>query len=276
MSNILTSLHGNLVGLDADGALVVPGGVKAGAHGKQLDQPSANKAVFFDDFLGDIVIDQWNALEGSDSLTSAGAILSGGIGGVYRMTTGDVTGVTATEALANVEQLTQALQWQASNGGLVMQARLKLSSILTGYAFIGFTDNAAAAELPVVSAASANTITTNASDAVGFMYDPRMSTDDWWLVGVAGDTDATAQDSGVAPTAAEYQTFRVEVSATGVATFFINGLQVGTAMSGAVTAATDLTPTVAVTKIAADTTSINGDLDYVYVAMDRGADDGAV
>lgn len=37
-----------------------------------------------------------------------------------------------------------------------------------------------------------------------------------------------------------------------------------------------LTPTIAVSKIAADTTSITGDLDYVHVSMLRGADGGAV
>jgi hypothetical protein len=270
MSRILTSLHGRLAGLDSSGKLVVPKGFRSGDHGKQTDLPSPSRVAFFDDFLGDVIADQWNAVEGTDSATSDAAILAGGIGGVLRLTTGDA----GTGIAADMEQLTQALQWQASNGDLVFQARLKLSAITTCYAFIGFTD-LVTFEAPIISASSANTITTNASDAVGFMFDTNMSTDNWWLVGVAGNTDATAQNTGYAPVADTYATFRVEVSATGVAVFFYNGLQVGTAMSGAVTPATDLTPTICVSKLSV-AASMTMDVDYVQVSMDRAADGGAV
>ena len=88
------------------------------------------------------------------------------------------------------------------------------------------------------------------------------------------DTDATAQNTALAPVADTYATFRIEVSSTGVATFFYNGAQVGTAMTGAVTAATDLTPTIAVSKTSV-AASMTMDVDYVHVSMDRGPDGGA-
>jgi hypothetical protein len=263
MSRILTSLHGRLLGLDSEGRLVCPGGFLSGEHGSQIAAPGPRVVSFFDDFLGDVIADQWNLVEGTDSATSDAAILAGGIGGILRITTGDA----GTGLAADMPQLTQALQWQASNGGLVFEARIKLSAITTCYAFLGFTD-LVTLEAPIVSAASADTLTSNATDAVGFMFDTRMSTDNWWLVGVATDVDATHQNTGYAPVADTYETLRIEVTAAGVATFFRNGLQVGSSMAGAVTAAADLTPTIAVgkTSVAA---SMTADLDYVHVAMAR-------
>jgi hypothetical protein len=279
MVQILTSLHGRKVGLGPAGTagaakgtspLVVPGGLVSGDHGNQLAMPSPSKIVLFDDFIGDAIADQWDTQEGTDSATSAPSILAGGIGGVLRLTTGDA----GTGLAADMIQVTQALQWQASNGGLAMQVRLKLSAITTCYVFVGFTDLAASLEAPIESAASANTLTSNATDAVGFMFDTRMTDDNWWLVGVANDVDATHQDTGVAPVAADYETLRVEVSAGGVATFFRNGLQVGTAMTGAVTAGTDLTPTLNASKTSV-AASMTVDFDYVGVEMNRAADGDA-
>jgi len=263
MSRILTSLHGRLLGLNSDGELICPNGFVSGDHGSQIHAPSPRKVVWFDDFLGDAVDARYSVVEGTDSATSADSILAGGIGGVLRLTTGDA----GTGFAADLIQVNQALQWQASNGGLAIEARIKISQITEAYVFFGFTD-VVTLEAPVISASSADTITTNASDAVGFMFDTNMSTDDIWLVGVAANTDATLQDSGYAFEADTYVTLRVEVSSAGVATFYRNGVQVGTAMSGAVTAATDLTPTLAVSKTAT-ATSMTLDCDYLHVSMNR-------
>lgn len=275
MTQILSSIHGRKLGLGAErqtGAakgyspLVVPGGILAGDHGNQIALPSPAIISYFEDFLGDVIPDQINIVEGTDSATSDAAILAGGIGGVMQMTTGDA----GTGLAADMVQATWALQWQAANGDLCFQTRIKLSAITTCYVFVGFTD-VVTLEGPVISAASADTITTNASDAVGFMFDTRMATDNWWLVGVAGNTDATHQDTGYAPVADDYETLRIEVTAAGVASFYRNGLQVGTPMSGAVTAATDLTPTIAVSKTSV-TASMTAEVDYVAISMNRAAD----
>lgn len=263
MSRILTSLHGRLLGLDSEGRLICPAGFVAGEHGSQFALPSPRNVSFFDDFIGDALDARWNIVEGTDSATSDAAILAGGIGGILRFTTGDA----GTGLAADMIQMTQALQWQASNGGLFIEARLKLSAITTCYAFLGFTD-LVTLEAPIISAASGDTLTTTATDAVGFMFDTRMSTDNWWLVGVATDVDATAQDSTYAPVADTYETFRIEVTAAGVASFYRNGIQVGSSMSGAVTAATDLTPTFNVSKTSV-AASMTADLDYIHVGMLR-------
>lgn len=270
MSHVLSSLDGKKVGTDVNGKLISEKGFRSGIDGKQIDLPSVNRVALFDDFIGDSVDAKWNFVEGTDSATSDAAILAGGIGGVLQFTTGDA----GTGLAADMEQMTQALQWQASNGDLVIQSRFKLSAITTCYVFFGFTD-VVTLEGPIISAASADTITTNATDAVGIMFDTRMDTDNWWLVGVANDVDATAQDSGYAPVADDYETWRIEVTAAGKATFFRNGVQVGTTMSGAVTPGTDLTPTFAVSKTSV-AASMTAEMDYIHVAMDRAVDGAAV
>lgn len=265
MSRILTSLHGNKIGLDDRGRLIVPGGIVAGEHGNQMSYNAPNNAVLFDDFLGDTVhADNWLFTEGIDSATSDASILAGGIGGVLRMTTGDA----GTGLAADTEQLTGALQWQAANGGLVFQARLKLSAITTCWVFVGFTDVATGLEAPVISAGSGDTFTTTATDCVGFIFDTRMTNDTWWLVGAANGVVPTPQNTGIAPVAATNVVLRIELSAAGNAVFFINGNQVGTTMTLAVTPSVALCPIVSVSKTSV-AASMTLDLDYVQIAMSR-------
>lgn len=262
---ITRSLHGRDIGLGPNGELIVPSGkLILGEHGRQHAVPSAQKIIWKDDFLGDALDARWNVVEGTDSATSDTSMLAGGIGGILRITTGDAgTGLAADLIQLNLG----VLQFQASNGGLAIEARFKLSAITTCYGFFGFTD-VATLEAPIESAAAANTLTTNATNAVGVMFDTRMTADTWWLTGVATDVDATAQNSGYAPEAGVYETWRIEVTAAGVAAFYRNGIQVGSQMSGALTAAADLTPTIGFgkTSVAA---SMTVDLDYIQVEMDR-------
>lgn len=275
---ILTSIHGRSVGLGPEGtigatkgkrALISGGGFVAGHRGKQVVLPSPDKVALFDDFLGDVLADEWNAVE--TDTDGAQAVLAGGIGGVLRITTGNDDGNVVV--LPDLSGVTSYLNWQASNGGLRMITRIKISRITLAYIFVGFTD-LITIEAPVISAGSADTITTNATDAVGFMFDTAMATDTFHLVGVANDVDATIQTLTTAPVADDYITLALDISSTGVATFFINGVQVGTPMSGAVTAATDLTPCIYASNTDG-TSAITLDVDYINVSMNRAADGDA-
>jgi hypothetical protein len=251
------------LGLDNQGRLVAPKGVLNGNDGSQIAMPSPTTVSWFEDFLGDVVPDQINFVEGTDSATSDGAVLASGNGGIFRFTTGDA----GTGNAADFVQLTSYLNWKASNGNLCFEARFKMSRITLAYAFLGFTD-VTTLEVPIYSASSADTLTSNATDGCGFMFDTRMTTDTWHLVGVATDVDATRQAIAYAPVADTYETFRIELSTAGVATFFRNGVQVGTAMSGAVTAAALLTPTVMVGNVSG-TASFTADLDYIHASQTR-------
>ena len=273
MTDILKTIEGRDLGMTVGKRLIASRGFITGHNGNQMTSDQSPFAVtLFDDFTGAAVSSRWASSEGTDGATSNIAVLAGGIGGVLRITTGHA----GTGLAADGINITQALQWQASNGDLAFQCRIKANAWTTCNCFVGFTDLAASLEAPIESAVSGNNITTNASDAVGFMLDSRMTAGTvWWLTGVAADTDATKQNSGIGPTLAQYQTLRVTVTTAGVATFYINGNQVGTSMTGAVTPATDLTPVIYVGKTSI-TASMLLDVDYVYVSMARADDGGAV
>jgi hypothetical protein len=273
MSDILTSFHGRLAGLDSDGNFLARA-FRAGFGRDQIEACSSPARVAqFEDFRGASIAlsttiaavgDGWRSRKGSDGACVDWTVtpaVNGTIAGV-------VGNTTATMAVAGV-QLDSGLSWKANQGDLILQAKVKLSKITNIAAYIGFTDQTAALEMPINSAASADTITTNATDGCGFMFDTSMTTKNWWLTGVANDVDATAQNTGFAPVADTYETFRIELSATGVAKFFRNGLAVGTgSMSGAVTATIALTPVVAGFN---RTTSGAGTItvDYINVAANR-------
>jgi hypothetical protein len=255
----LTSIHGRRLGLTPNNDLV--------SNGRIIAPGPRNPAVnvtLMDDFIGDVIEDAWSGAGGSDTQALAPAI-NAQIGGVVRLTSGDVG---SADDAADASVLTHALNWQAENGGLVFETRLKTSSIATNTIFCGFTDVLATTtvEVPIQSAGAANTITTNATDAVGFFFDTAMTDDNWWIAGVANGTDATHVDTDVPPVADTFQTFRIEVDAAGNADFFLDGALVGT-VEDAVTADVALTPVVTV--MARTTTSHTVDVDYVYCSMTR-------
>jgi hypothetical protein len=271
---IQTSLHGLLAGIGARFSnglqpMISKGGFMSGVHGNQFESPSPRRHVLFDDFLGDVLADQWNAVE--TDTDGAQAVLAGGIGGVLRITTGNDDGNDVV--LPDLSGVTSYLNWQAANGDLVMQARVKISRITETYMFVGFTD-LITIEAPAVASGTLDGVTTGADDVVGFVFDANFATSPtvWHLVGSAATVDATPQVvSGYAPVADDYQTLRIEVTAAGVATFFINGRQVGTAMTGAVTPAVDLTPAVYASNTDG-TVAATMEVDYVFCAMNRAAD----
>jgi hypothetical protein len=268
MSDILTSMHGRLIGLDSNEHYLAKH-YRAGFGYDQLETGSSpSRVVRFDDFtgggqaFGTTIIDGWRSRVGTTNTVNwtSTADVNGKVVG----TIGDTT---ASMAVSGV-QFDSELCWKPNQGGLVLQARVKLSAITTITAFLGFTDQVAALEMPIQSAASANTITTNASDAIGFMFDTSMTTDEWWLVGVAANTDATHEVTGFAPVADTYETFRIEVTAAGAADFFRNGKRVGSRMAGAATATVALTPVIAgFNRTTSGTPTITAD--YVMVAGNR-------
>lgn len=276
MSKILASLDGRRLGLDHKGRLISLKGFKSGQHGNQFTYTAPNKFAVIDDFDQGFNTTQWLSKLGTDPAAAAAVNTTASdtaIGGVLRLT----TGAAGTGVAADSSQLTaKSLSWQASNGGLVFQTRIKLSAITTCWAFVGFTNTVANALQQPINSASGTTFTTTAADACGFMFDTGMTDKSWWCTGTANNVDATMLTSKIAPVAAQYQTLRIEIDATGVAVFFINGNQVGGGrMTGAITPATDLTPIISVSKLSV-AASMTLDCDYILAEVDRAADGGAV
>lgn len=256
-TNILVSLHGNRIGLNKSGDLVMDGKIAL----PNRNAP-ASRVEFFDDFLGDSMDGRWNFQEGADTATSGVAIAAGN-NGVIEITTGD--SATTTMAGNGAQLDLGALNWKASGGGLSMECRIKTSAITSVSLFVGFTDQIASLENPY--SLSGTTYTSNASDAVGFLFDTAATTDTIRCVGVKADTDATNVDTSIAYVADTYKKLRIEIDVNGVAKFWIDGVLYAT-MSAAVTAATALVPVIA------GYSSLNGStrvftVDYVHVAQDR-------
>lgn len=255
---IQVSIHStgtNGFGLTSKGDLV--------SDGKFIGLVPAEQIVLFDDFLGDVIADQWAVVEGADTTTSD-ALINNQRGGVLRLVTGD--SATTTYA-GNGIQVTQGAfyNFRAAEGGLAIEARVKLDDITTAGFFVGFTD-VGTFEAPIEASGTANGITTNATDAVGFLFDTRMTNANLWCVGVANDVDATSINTGIAPVAATYATLRVEVDTLGNATYFINGTAVGR-VATAVRPSILLTPTIAAASFAAAVRNL--DVDYIQAKANR-------
>jgi len=219
------------------------------------------KVKLFDDFLGDVIADQYST--GAETGGSGGSTaITAAVNGVLRITTDDQTD---GDRIA----LTTQLNWQASDGGMIMEARLKCVTAITYRTiFVGFTDVLAASttvEMPIEM--SGSTLTSTADDAVGFMYDTASTNDTWYGVGVKATADATPVDSTIAPVAGTYQTLRVAVSADGDAEFFIDGKLVGS-VANAITASVDCTPIIALEAQGA-AAAVIVDVDYLYVEGGR-------
>ena len=178
-------------------------------------------------------VDETNDIDAGteNSGTQAISVLENG---VYRLT----TGTTADNRVA----FATALNYQADNGGpLSAEFRVKsVTAITTRAYFIGFTDVVPSGTLENPIEQSGTTLTSTASNAVGFMYDTASTTDNWYAVGVKADTDAVSVETGVAPAAAgTYQTLKVVVNQDGDADFYIDGKWEGR-VDNAVTASTSL------------------------------------
>jgi hypothetical protein len=236
----------------------------------RFDMPSvygSGQIRLYDDFLGDVIADQWNCRLGTDPQCIT-ATISAAVGGEVAMTTGDdVAGSMAVNGV----QLDSNLNWRGTVGvEMVFEVRVKLNAITNVALFVGLTDQVAALEMPFTLAAG-DALTSNATDAVGWLFDTGADTDNWWLVGVANDVDATKQNSAIAPVAGTYETLRVQVLYDGSAVFYRNGIKVGTTMTGALRSyptAPTMTPVIAA--FSRSTASRLVTADYVYLQQNRG------
>ena len=200
-----------------------------------------NSKQLFDEFLGlSIDTTKWQTTLGTDP--QCAVTIPEESGGTIRLATGDDAG--GTMALNGV-QLNSALNWHANAGGLSFEARIQPSTNGNVAIFCGFTDQRAALEMPFTLGAG-DALTSNASDAVGFLYDSAADNDYIYMVGVKADADATKQNNGAALSSVDWTLLRLEIASDGSARFFINDALVGTKMDNAVTASALLTPVIAV------------------------------
>lgn len=232
-------------------------------------KPSTGKFVVFDDFYGTWAIgdagpaDTWSSTAGSGTATEVATTVAASLNGAITMKTSSDDGANS----ANSTLLTGInLGWKANQGGLAMEARLKLSAITTVALFVGFTDTiSSTVELPIFLTTTA--IDSDATNACGVGFDTDGTTKQFFHGGVKADTDTTPAYAGSAPVADTYVVIRVEVSAAGSVQGFINGKAIGLPVANAVTVSTALTPCIAVSSRAAAARTLT--IDYVWVQQNR-------
>lgn len=223
---------------------------------------------WMDDFLGDVLADQWNGRVGTDPQCVAPAITGGAFGGAVKLVTGDDA---AADMATNGVQLDSALNWDAVRAGLTFECRIKLSAITNVAVFIGFTDQIAVLEMPINASGVGDGFTATASNACGVMFDTAMSTDNWWGIGVAANVVAASPlNVGSAPVAATYETFRIEVETggggNGTIVIWRNGVRIGS-VAAALVVTTPLTPIIA--GFSRGAASRNIEADYILTQCNR-------
>ncbi len=250
--------------------LAVLDGMNAPVAELQSVDPS-QKVTMFDDFLGDTFnLDLWTDGEGADTTGAAGpALVATGANGEFLAVSGDddnAAGSVDTSGTTGAE-----LNWLADNGGLVMEARIKVNDISSCAFFVGFTDAVLAdgsMEAPIEASGSGDVITAEAEDAAGIIFDTDFATSGAFinLGSVIATAVTTVVPSATSPVNNVYLTLRVTISAAGVLEGFINGTSIGT-ISSAITTSDPLTPAVLVR---GRTTVIrNLTVDYIWVQQDR-------
>lgn len=262
MKDVLISKHGRDFGLADDHSVVAGKGLRTGAFPRQFLQPSPLHVVTFDEFDGAAILGTWAVLKGSD----AGCVnfaINAALNGTIRGTTGATTTTMAGSGI----QVDGHLNFEADSQGLEFGVRVKMSAVTNIAIFVGLTNQVAALQIPANGTGGGNGVTKNANDCVGFLYDTTMTTKDWYGVGVKGGVVGTVQDSGAAPVAATYDDMFVQVDATGAASFFLNGVAVGSLLANAVTKTVPLAPVIAA--FSRTTASVNVDADYIYSACNR-------
>lgn len=229
----------------------------------------SSKATFFDDFIGTWLIsdagpaDHWSSTGGSGAGTEAATTVADSINGeiTLKSSSADDTHAANCTALTGIN-----VGYKANQGGLSMEARIKIDDISEAVLFVGFTDTiSTTVELPLFLTTTA--IDSDAANAVGVGYDVDGTTKQFFHGGVKAGTDTTPAYSGSAPVDATYFTVRVEVSATGSVQGFIDGKAIGPEVANAVTITTALTPAVIIGNRSAN--QVIATIDYVWTQQNR-------
>lgn len=279
MADILKSIIGRLLGLDGNGYLTgaddtqAPdfSGLLIGQRGRGFMVTSPRYAqTIADDFMGSVISAvNWTVGKGSDGGTVNFATLAAQAGGVVRATTG--AGATTTMAVNGV-QIVGGRNFLVSGGGMYVEARIQPSAITNLNLFVGFSDTTVGT-LQAPFTISSAVVTANATNAVGFVFDTGATASTTKLVSDLTSGTAQLVDTGLAPDTAAFHRYRVDLDASGNASFFIDGAQVGAKVSGkayniaaAVATTAIMAPKVEAFSLAAS--SINVDLDYL-VAQQR-------
>lgn len=269
--NILKGIHRRALGLSHNDQVMGRGGFVAGGEGKPVVVlPGPDTVAIFDDFLGDLVGDEWIAgSSDTGQATNTGVLATSAVSatnGIYRMT----SSASSTQTPAGgAQSINGPPNWKANQGRVRFGARVKIADLAKNNVYVGLTDTGGT-EMAVYDTGGG--VITPAGDYVGFIKGGGAAATGasltWRAVAGKAGTDQIAT-TGITPTANVYDTLEVELPGVdgGVANFYINGKPVAAFTSAAVT------PTVALaggvwranTEAAADAV----DVDWINISAAR-------
>lgn len=218
---------------------------------------SFGKVRLFDDFNRPVInTNQWVAA----STNSATAFA------INAQTNGVLRGTVTNNASNDLSVVYASLNYQADDGGpLIFEARCAIITSVSQLIFIGLSDEATS-ERPIDY--NGGTLTTTATDAVGFYYAGGVASTTWRYGGVKNGTDSAqaAVASKYNPVAGTFQTFKIVVNPDGAASFYINGDLIAENVASCVTASTSLMPYFSITD---DGAAGSLDIDYCFAEKGR-------
>ena len=247
------SIHGGRLGIGY-GNLVM--------DGRAVMAPYYDRGAiksFEDHFDCNAINPAWlNTLVGTDGSAAVPAVDQAS--GIV-LTTGADAG--ATMAL-NGSELVSALAYDRGTGGLEFDVVIKMSRITNACVYVGLTDSISL-EMPFTI--SAATLTSNATDGMGMLFDTAATAATWKFVRVANDVDGAIYNTGLAPTAATYEQFHIDVDEDGSAKIYHDGKLIANGLTGCSTSGVKLTPCVAA--FSRTSTSMTVTADYVGIRSYR-------
>src|SRR3989304_1185507 len=141
--NILKGIHRRALGLSVDDQAMARGGFVAGGEGKPvIVLPAPDTVAVFDDFLGDLVGDEWisGSSDTGQTAPGTGVLATSAVSatnGVYRMT----SSASSTQTpVGGAQSLNGPPNWKANQGRLRFGARVKIATLAGNNVFVGLTD----------------------------------------------------------------------------------------------------------------------------------------
>ena len=275
------SLHGLKSYVDTEDRTVAKNAFAAGGENDPtVVLPGSHDTVaVFDDFLGDLIGDEWAVVSADTGSDNTGTIVTS-TNGVCRLASPE--NQTPTQASVIALSTGAFKNWKAdqgkgppsTHGSLRMGVRLKFDSVSRTterqHVFVGFSDSGGA-EMPLYDTGAG--VISNAADYCGFMFSPGGDTG-WSLVAgdsTAGDSGDQLVATGANPTANAYEDLEIEIShggsdTGGTAYFYRNGQRVGS-ITSPVNSVAALAPWVGF--FPQDTDAVNLDIDYINIAAPR-------
>ena len=233
------------------------------ASGRML-YSAAGPRMLADDFRVATLDTRYLSAKGSNASAALPAIVAGKAEGRVQLTTGAAGDTVAHDGCAisgpGLDYVANALigtsgypgQAIPANGvssaypGIVAEASLQISAVSAVAFWFGLCDTLPTTTLMMPHTLTVATLTGNTVNAVGLLFDTAATTKNFWCVSTNTSVNTAQVNSTVAPVGATDIVLTVAVAPNGTATFYVNGVLVGT-IAAAVAVGATLCPLIVAT-----------------------------